>query len=47
MRKNPFTVFFEIDDLFLNTFICDENFGYMANPSAKEPEHEFLLKESR
>ena len=26
------TVFFELDDVFLHTFLCDENFGYMAKP---------------
>ena len=41
------TLFFELDDVFLNTFICDENFGYMANPAAKDPEHEFFLSETR
>lgn len=37
----------ELDDFFLNSFLCDENFGYMANPAAKDPEHEFFLKETR
>jgi hypothetical protein len=46
ISKNPLTVFIEIDDLFLHTFICDENFGYMANPAAKSPEHEFLLSDT-
>jgi len=45
--KKPLTLFFELDDVFLNTFLCDENFGYMANPSAKDPEHEFFLAETR
>jgi TFIIF-interacting CTD phosphatase-like protein len=44
---NALTLFFEIDDVFLNTFICDENFGYMANPAAKDPEHEFFMAETR
>lgn len=46
-KENPFTVFFELDDIFVHTFLCDENFGYMANPGAKDPEHEFFLKETR
>lgn len=25
-----------------HTFICDENFGYISNPNAKDPEFEFL-----
>ena len=45
--KKPLTLYMEIDDVFLNTFLCDENFGYMANPSAKDPEHEFFLAETR
>lgn len=32
---------------FLHTFLCDENFGYMANPGAKEPEYEFFMQENR
>ncbi len=39
------TLFIEIDDVFVHTFLCDENFGYMANPTAKDPEHEFLIEE--
>ena len=31
-KLGPFTLFLEIDDVFLHTFLCDENFGYMANP---------------
>ena len=45
--KKPLTLYMELDDVFLNTFLCDENFGYMANPSAKDPEHEFFLPETR
>ena len=32
-KLGPFTLFLEIDDVFLHTFLCDENFGYMANPA--------------
>jgi hypothetical protein len=42
-HKDALTLFIELDDTILNTFLCDENFGYMANPSAKDPEHEFFL----
>ena len=35
----------ELDDVLLHTFICDENFGYIANPASKTPEHEFFMKE--
>mgnify|MGYP001051723240 CR=1 FL=1 len=38
------TLFIELDDVLLNTFICDENFGYIANPGwAKDPDHEFFI----
>ena len=37
----------DADDLLLHTFICDENFGYIANPAAKDPEHEFFIEEIR
>ena len=46
-EKKPLTLYMELDDVFLNTFLCDENFGYMANPSAKDPEYEFFLPETR
>ena len=42
-KKEPFTIYTELDDVFLHTFICDENFGYLANPAAKDPEYEFFL----
>ena len=35
----------ELDDVLLHTFICDENFGYISNPAAKDPEHEFFIPE--
>lgn len=43
--NNRLTLFIEPEDIFLHTFICDENFGYLVNPSAKDPEHEFFLEE--
>lgn len=46
-KKNCLSIFIEIDDVFLNTFLCDENFGYMANPASKDPEHEFFLADTR
>jgi len=33
----------EIDDILFHTFIYDENFGFMADPAAKEPEHKLLF----
>jgi hypothetical protein len=46
-RRQPLTLFLELDDIFVHTFLCDENFGYMANPSSKEAEHEFLIEENQ
>ena len=37
------TLFLELDDVLLHTFICDENTGYIAKPTFKDPEHEFML----
>ena len=41
--QGPLTVYFELDDVLLHTFICDENTGYIAKPTFKDPEHEFML----
>ena len=30
----------EIDDTLLHTFIYDENFGFMSDPSPRQPEYE-------
>ena len=35
----------ELDEVLLHTFICDENFGYIANPASKDPEFEFFMDE--
>ena len=41
-KKNPnaLTVFLEIDDTLLHTFIYDENFGFMADPAPRDPEYQ-------
>ena len=44
-KNNALTLFMELDDVFLHTFICDENTGYIAKPTFKDPEHEFMLDE--
>jgi len=36
---NRLTVFIELDDTVLHTFIYDENFGFMSDPHPREPEH--------
>lgn len=41
------TLFLELDDVLVHTFICDENTGYIAKPTFKDPEHEFMLNEVR
>lgn len=44
-EDNKLTLFMELDEVLLHTFICDENFGYIANPSSKDPEFEFFMDE--
>ena len=39
------TLFIEPDETLLHSFICDENFGYIANPASKDPEYEFFQAE--
>ena len=42
--EHKMTLFLELDDVLLNTFVCDENHGYIANPGwSKEPDHEFFI----
>ena len=38
-EEHKLNLFMELDDVLLHSFICDENFGYLANPAAKDPEH--------
>jgi hypothetical protein len=38
VHKDSLTVFMELDDFFLHTYIYDENFGFMSDPAAKDPE---------
>jgi hypothetical protein len=45
--QHKLTVFMELDDVLLHTFICDQNFGYLGNPAVKDPDHEFFLEEIR
>ncbi len=33
------TLFLEIDDSILHTFIYDENFGFMSDSYPREPDH--------
>lgn len=42
-EEHKLTLFMEVDDVLLHSFICDENFGYLSNPAAKDPEFEFLV----
>ena len=46
-ENGPLTLFLELDDVLVHTFICDENTGYIAKPTFKDPEYEFMLKEVR
>ena len=46
-EEGGLTLFLELDDVLFHTFICDENTGYIAKPTFKDPEHEFMLNEVR
>lgn len=46
-EKDKLTLFIELDDVLLHSYICNENFGYLANPASKEPEHQFFMEEIR
>lgn len=37
--KADLTVFMELDDILFHTYIYDENFGFMADPAPREPDH--------
>ena len=41
------TIFMELDDILFHTYLCDENFGYMANPAERDPDHELFIKDYR
>ena len=43
--KDKLTLYIEVDDVLLHTYICDENFGYLGNPANKDPEHQFFMEE--
>jgi len=47
VEHGAMTLYMELDDVLLHTYICDENTGYMAKPTFKDPEHEFMLNEVR
>lgn len=40
-------LFIEIDDTLLHTFIYDENFGFMADPYPRDPDHILLFGEKQ
>jgi hypothetical protein len=41
------TLFIEPEDFLYFTFLCDENSGYIAKPTSKDPEHELFLASHR
>ena len=43
----PLTLFIELEEVLMYGFIVDQNFGYMAKPTSKDPEHEVFIEESR
>lgn len=34
-------MFMETEDVLYHTFIYDENFGFMADPNPRDPDHQF------
>jgi len=46
-EQNKLTVFLELDDILLHSFVCDQNFGFLSQAVSKDPEHEFFLEEIR
>jgi hypothetical protein len=44
-NKEALTLFMELDDTILHTYIYDENFGFMSDPSPRDPEHQILFGE--
>jgi hypothetical protein len=38
-NKDTLTLFLELDDTLFHTYIYDENFGFMSDPAAKDPEY--------
>jgi len=41
------TLFIEIDDLLVHTFIPDENIGYIANSATRDPDKTLFLEEAK
>jgi hypothetical protein len=41
------TVFIEPEDVLYNTFLCDENVGYIAQPTGKDPDKKLFLASHR
>jgi TFIIF-interacting CTD phosphatase-like protein len=41
------TLFLELDDTVLHTFIYDENFGFMSDPRPRDPDYELDFGEKR
>ena len=44
---NRLTLFMEIDDTILHTYIYDENFGFMADPNPRDPDYEIDYSDKR
>ena len=39
----PLTLYIELEEVLMYGFIVDQNFGYMAKPTSKDPEHEVFI----
>ena len=46
-KVGPLTIFIELEEVFMYGFIVDQHFGYMAKPTAKDPEHEVFIEDTR
>lgn len=45
VKPDTYTLFLEIDDTILHTYLYDENFGFMSDPAPREPEYKFTIGE--
>ena len=45
--KGKKTLFIEMDDLLIYTFIPDENIGYLSNPATKDPDRTLFIDEAK
>ncbi len=44
-QENNVPLCLDLDDVLMHVFVSDQNFGFMANPAAKDPEFKFFMEE--